>query len=165
MKKFIVFLMLLVLSLSILTFNTSALTVSTYSDVTNSTSQTTNLINCAIKYKSFNESKYVVFCDQQNSYYIVWGDLTYNGSKVSAAKVEYIHYYRPGGINTSFEYQYGTDSSFSLTPDNMCVSNIDDFGMASTTYEQYKSDAEQLSLMILVGSFLFVMMLIGLRSK
>lgn len=167
MKKFIVFLMLLVLSLSILTFNTSALTVSdTYSDVASTSTNSNNLINMAIKYKSFNESKFVIFCDQQNSYYIVWSkDLSYNGSKVTGTNIEYVRYYRTGTTSSTYVYDYGTDISFSLTADNLCTSNLENFGMASATYEQYKSDAEKLGLLILIGSFLFVMMLIGLRSK
>lgn len=107
-------------------FSSSALTVnSTYSDVTSTSTQAVNLVNFAMSYEDFVTSDYVVFCNEQNSYYIVWGDLSYNDSSVSGSDVQYLRYYRAGsGTSYQYTYQYGTDSSFKLTPSHMCTSNI-----------------------------------------
>ena len=167
MKKYLSFLIIMTVFLACLTFQSSALTVNdTYSDVVSTSTQANNLLNMAIKYKSFSDSEFVIFCDQQYSYYIVWGDLVYSDGTVTGNNIEYIRYYRTGS-GTSYEYTYshGSDTSFRLSSSNVCTSNIDDFGMRSATYDEYMSNVESIGLLVLIGSFLFVMTLIGLRSK
>lgn len=145
-------------------FSVSALTVSdTYSDVSSTSSQAVNLVNYAASYDSFVGSDFVIFCDVQNSHYIVWGDLDYSNGIVSGTDVELVHYYRPGGTNTSYVYVYGTDNSFALKADNVCTSNIDNYGFMSAVYEEYKlNDSIETSLIFIIG-FLFVIMILRLR--
>lgn len=168
MKKFLIILISVTFLISCFCFNASALTISdTYSDVASTASQATNLINLACKYTSFVDSDYVIFCDEQYSYYIVWGDLQVDNTySVTGSDIEYIRYYRSGSSGSySYYYLYGTDSTFSLNCSNVCTSNLDDFGMRSAVYDEWKTQHESISLLILACSFFFVMTLIGLRSK
>lgn len=162
MKKcsIFVFVMLLV---ALMSFNVSALTVSdTYSDVSSTSSQAVNLVNYAANYDSFIDSEFVVFCDVQYSYYIVWGDLELSDGIVSGTDVEYIHYYRTDSYN-SYTYEYGTDVSFALNADNLCTSNIENYGFRSSAYETFKfNDNVNKSLVFILG-FLFVIMILKLR--
>lgn len=162
MKKFIVFLYVVCLTV-LMSFPASALTVSdTYSDVASTSSQAVNLVNYAANFESFIDSEFVIFCDSQNSYYIVWGDLENNNGIISGSDVEYIHYYRTDNYN-SYTYQYGTEVSFGLNPDNLCTSNIENFGFRSSAYETFRlNDNVNKSLMFILA-FLFVIMILRLR--
>ena len=148
-----------------LSFRSAALTVSsTYSDVSSTSTQAVNLVNFAMSYDDFVSSEYVVFCNEQNSYYIVWGDLSYNGSTVSGSDVQYLRYYRTGtGTNNQYTYQYGTDSTFKLTPEHMCTSNLKNFGFSSSTYQQYKHYYDYSCFIVFVGSILFVILIQELK--
>lgn len=165
MKKIILFLCLFSVLVSFTCFSSSALTVnSTYSDVTSTSTQAVNLVNFAMSYEDFVTSDYVVFCNEQNSYYIVWGDLSYNDSSVSGSDVQYLRYYRAGsGTSYQYTYQYGTDSSFKLTPSHMCTSNIKNFGFSSSTYQDYKQQYYGSCFMVFAGSVLFVVLISHLR--
>lgn len=165
MKKIIIFLCLICLFVSCTCFSSAALTVnSTYSDVTSTSSQAVNLVNFAMSYEDFITSDYVVFCNEQNSYYIVWGELSYNGTTVSGSEVQYLRYYRAGsGVSYQYTYQYGTDTSFKLTPSHMCTSNIKNFGFSSSTYQDYKYMYNGTCFMVFVGSVLFVVLISHLR--
>lgn len=168
MKKILLFLLSFVLLVSAMTFSSSALTVSdTYSDVASTSSQAVNLVNYAMSYDDFINSDFVVFCDEQYSYYIVWSDeLSYDGSTVTGTDIQYIHYYRSGSSGSySYSYQYGTDTSFGLSSSYVCTSNIDDFGFKSAVFEEYYEQYELKWFLILIGSFLFVLMISALRGK
>ena len=166
MKKLTTFLFIFCLCISCLTFRSAALSVnSTYSDVTSTSTQAVNLVNFAMSYDSFVASDYVVFCNEQNSYYIVWGDLKYDGSTVTGSDIEYLRYYRAGSTGSyAYTYEYGTDNSFSLTPSHMCTSNIKNFGFASSTYQEYKHYYDYSCFIVFAGSILFVILIQQLRK-
>ena len=165
MKKLILFICLISLFVSCTCFSSAALTFnSTYSDVTSTSSQAVNLVNFAMSYDDFVSSEYVVFCNEQYSYYIVWGDLSYNGTTVSGSDVQYLRYYRDGsGTSYQYTYQYGTDSSFNLTPSHICTSNIRNFGFSSSTYQEYKHYYDYSCFIVFVGSVLLVFLISELR--
>lgn len=165
MKKFILFLSLICVFISCISFSSSVLTVnSTYSDVASTSTQAVNLVNYAMSYDDFISADYVVFCNEQNSYYIVWGDLSYNGTSVSGSDVQFLRYYRTGsGTQYQYIYQYGTDSSFKLTPSHMCTSNIPNFGFSSSTYQEYKNHYDTNCFFVFICSVLFVILIQQLR--
>lgn len=162
MKKFSVLLFILCLTV-LMSFSVSALTVSdTYSDVVSTSSQAVNLVNYAASYESFIDSDYVIFCDVQYSYYIVWGELENNNGILSGTDVEYIHYYRTDNYN-SYTYSYGTETSFGLNPGNACTTNIPGYGFVSSVYQEYKlQDSLETGLIFIIG-FIFVIMITRLR--
>lgn len=165
MKKIILFLCLIFMFISCISFSSAALTVnSTYSDVTSTSSQAVNLVNFAMSYDSFIDSDYVVFCNEQYSYYIVWGDLSYDGTAVTGNDIEFLRYYRSGSTGSyAYSYDYGTDSTFNLTPGHMCTSNIRNFGFSSSTYHEYKHYYDYSCFIVFVGSILFVILISQLR--
>ncbi len=165
MKKILVFSSVLILFISCIGFQSSALTVnSTYSDVTSTSSQAVNLVNYAMSYSDFIDSDFVIFCDEQNSYYIVWGSLNYDGSTITGSYIEYIHYYRLGSAASyQYTYEYGTDTSFRLQPDNICTSNIPDFGFSSTAFQEFQFYHYFEYFIIFAGSMLFVILISNLR--
>lgn len=139
----------------------------TYSDVTGSASQTTNLVNYARNLDhSFTNSDFVVFCDHQYSYYIVWSDnLDLQNGKVVGNDIQYIRYYRiSNDYSSNYEYVTGTDTSFSLTYDNLVTSNIEKVGFSCPTYEQYKHQDNLMDLCIFAIAALFVIALTSLRK-
>lgn len=162
MRKILIFIFVVCL-IAVMNFNVVALTVSdTYSDVSSTSSQAVNLVNYAANFESFIDSDFVIFCDSQNSYYIVWGDLENNNGIISGSDVEYIHYYRTDNYN-SYTYQYGTENSFGLNPDNLCTSNIENFGFRSSAYETFKLNDSIETALIFITGFLFVIMITRLR--
>lgn len=167
MKKFSFIILTVVLMSCGISFSSSALSVAgTYSDVSSTASQATNLVNYAMSYESFIDSDYVVFCDQQYSYYIVWSDeLTVDGSAVSGSDIEYIHYYRTGTTGSQYTYVYGTDSIFNLFAEHLCVSNLAEFGFISPTFYQYEYQHNITLLFILIASFGFVIAIKILRGS
>lgn len=167
MKKFIYFMVSVILITSCLLVNVSALNVNdTYSDVASTSSQANNLINYAMSYDDFLNSDFVIFCNAQNSYYIVWSDeLVYDGSIVKGTDIQYIRYYRSGTTgNNAYVYDYGVDSSFNLRSTYVCTSNIKDFGFRSAVFEDYYHQHIIKSFCILIASFLFVMFISALRG-
>lgn len=162
MKKFVIFISVLCLTV-LMSFNAAALTVSdTYSDVSSTSSQAVNLVNYAANYDSFIDSDFVVFCDVQNSYYIVWGELELSDGIVSGTDIEYIRYYRTDNYN-SYTYQYGTDISFALNADNLCTSNIENYGFRSSAYDSFKLNDNVNKALVFIVAFLFVLMILRLR--
>lgn len=168
MKKFILYLSIISVFFCSLCFGASAQLVvtDTYQDVVSTSSQATNLLNAAMNYKSFAESDYVIFSDVQYSYYIVWGDLVYDGLTVaSRSDVELIHYNRSSGVGSySYSYTYSTEDFFSLRPSHFCTSNIPDFGFAQTPYQQYKFYYDFSIFLVFLGSVLFVILISHLRK-
>lgn len=168
MKKPFLIILSLCLIFFIFSFSASALTINvTYSDVVSSSTQANNLLNFAMSYESFRDSDFVIFCDQQYSYYLVWGDLTVSDAGVvSGADVEYIRYYREGdSYSSSYVYNYGTDVSFGLNPSDMVTSNLPDYGFSSELYRTYISQFELKHFLILLSSFCFVLMILRLRGS
>lgn len=143
----------------------SALTFSsTYSDLTSTSSQVTNLINYAMNYDTFIASDYVCFRPSQYEYYIVWGDLDLNGSTVSSSKeVEYIRYYRESTYG-EYNYDYGSDSSFSLSSSYINTSNLDTYGFSSSVHNTYYYQYVVHGLLVLIVAFVFGKFLISSRS-
>lgn len=164
MKFFKIFLCF-VLICSVFCVSSFALSTSTYADLSSTSSTGQNLINLALNYDTFENSDFVIFQDGQYSYYIVWGDLTYNASSVSGSEIEYISYVREGSsYDYTYSYNYGTDSAFSLTVSNLTVSNIDGLGFISTIYEEHESRLNQKIFDIFIYSTLFVIALTSLRG-
>lgn len=145
--------LLLVSSLQLTCFALNA--DETYSDLTSTSSQVTNLINYANNYETFIDSKYVCYRAGQNDYFIVWGDLNYNGSVVTSdSEIEYIRYFRSS--NTSeWKYQYDTDSSFSLKSSFINTSNIDTYGFSSSVFSAYYNEHVIRYLLIFILAILF----------
>lgn len=165
MKKILTLSIVLTLFVGCLSLRSAALTVnSTYADVSSTSTQAVNLVNYAMSYSDFIESDYLIFCNEQNSYYIVWGSLNYDGSTITGTYVEYIRYYRTGtGTSNQYVYDYGTDTSFKLQPSHICTSNIENFGFSSTAYQQYKHYHYFEYFIIFSGSMLFVIFISQLR--
>lgn len=157
---------IVILSFSLLALPCSALSYSsTYSDLTSTSSQVTNLINYAMNYDSFISSDYVCFRSNQYEYVIVWGDLDLNGLTVrSEGSVEYIRYYRTSTLN-EYNYDYGTDSSFSLSSSHINTSNIDSYGFSSSVHNQYYHEYIIRGLLILIVAFVFCKFLLSSRSR
>ena len=127
-----------------------------------------NLLSVAMSYDSFENADYVIFNDTDNSSYLVWGNLDVNGFVVTGEKVDYIRYYREAGEGFDFTnyYQIGSDDSFLLNSDNrMCVSNLDNFGMTSVSYQEFKFYKDVTGLAVLGVSILFATMLVTLRRS
>lgn len=163
-KSIILFILLLFVvithtnKVNALTFN------STYSDVVSTSSQANNLINYAMSYDSFIRSDYVIFSDQQYSYYIVWSeDLKFENDIVSGTSIEYIRYYRSGTTSYEYAYTYGTDTTFSLTSSNVNTSSLEEYGFKSVLYSEYKSYDLNSEFMIIIVAVIFVIMIKSLR--
>lgn len=137
MKK-ILSVFLTVLLIGVFCMNAFAFSHSTYGDLSQSSSQATNLLSYAMNYDSFLYSDFVIYQSEQYSYYLVWTDkLTYNGSRVSAdGDVQFISYIR-NGLNYSYTYNYGVSNDFSLNVNHMVVSNVDGLGFRSSFYNEF----------------------------
>lgn len=155
MKKYAILSFVIVI-ISLCSISSSALTISsTYADLTSTSSQVTNLINYANNYDTFIDSKYVCFRSAQNDYYIVWGSLELNGNRVqSVGSVEYIRYYRPNNTG-DWIYDYGTDSSFSLTSSYINTSNIDSYGFSSSVFSAYYNEHVLRYLLLFILALVF----------
>jgi len=157
--------------ISIFTFlvfnsNVNALTInSTYRDMPPSNSTTSNLLALAQNYDSFHNSDFVVFSDAQWSYYIVWGnDIKLENNRLIGSKIEYLRYYRTS-TNSDYQYQYGTDTSFSLTSYYHNTSSIDGYGFVSMTDLQYKNYELIEQFLILITGFMFILVLTNLKRS
>lgn len=166
MKKIISVFIIVSLFVCSLSCSSSALDVtSTYSDVTSTSTQAVNLVNYALSYDSFINSDFVVFCDAQYSYYIVWGDFDYDGVGLSSRSgVEFIHYSRSDSTGSySYSYQYSVDGTFTLIPDHVCTSNVPGFGFVSSPYQESKFYYDYSLFLVFLGSVLFVILIQHLR--
>lgn len=159
---------LILLILTILVSPVSALEIdSTYGDVTSTSTQANNLINYAMSYESFKDSNYVIFNDVQYSYYIVWSDdLNLNSNNiVTATNIEYVHYYRDStsGYSSNYVYDYGTDSSFTLSSSYVNTSNLPNYGFKSVLHSEYINFELEKNFLIMMLAFIFVIMVKNLR--
>lgn len=143
-----------------------ALTATTYADVSSTSSTGQNLLNLALNHQSFKNKDFVIFQNGQYSYYIVWSDkLDYSGISVSADEIEYIQYFREGSsYDYAYSYVYGTDTSFSLTINNLTVSNVDGLGFISPIYEENEARTNDKYFNIFIVATLFVVALTSLRG-
>lgn len=149
---------------------------SLYGTVTSTSSNAINLLYRAFNYESFKDSDYIIFQNEQYSYYIVWGDLKEENGRVIGSDIEYVRYYRTdnsSGYNYTYQYDYGTDSSFSLTlsDEYQTTSNIEGVGfvsLAAVQYDYYSQASEEfmsvLDLFVFAVAFLFVIVLCALRG-
>ena len=165
MKNLIIILCVLILCFSF-TLNSFALSATTYSDLSSSSSTGQNLLNLALNHQSFRNKDFVIFQNGQYSYYIVWSDkLDYSGISVSADEIEYIQYIREGsGYDYTYRYIYGTDTEFSLTINNLTVSNVDGLGFISPIYEENEARINDKYFNIFIVATLFVVALTSLRG-
>lgn len=137
---------------------------STYQDVSSTSSNAVNLLNYAISQDSFHGSDYVIFCDEQSSYYIVWGDLVYEKNTVKGTDIHYIHYHRSTASGYSnYVYDKGESETFSLSSNNVNTSSLSGYGFKSILHEEYKVYGDVLLFLTLLTSFFFVMMINSLR--
>lgn len=158
-KSFLIILLLFLFALP-----SSALTSTSYADLASTSSQAINLLNYAYNIESFSDSDFVIYRDNQYSYYIVWGDLVFSGQSVTGSDVEYCRYYRTGdAYSSSYLYDYGSASDFSLDIVYAIVSNIPNCGFAMPTYFEYLFYDNFDYFVIFSISFLFVLMLKVLR--
>lgn len=148
---------------------------SLYGTVTSTSNNALNLLYLAMNYDTFKDSEYIIFQDGQYSYYIVWGELVEESSKVTASDIEYIHYYRSdsGSYNYVYSYDYGTDSSFNLTlsSEYQTTSSIPGVGfvsMAAEQYDYYSQASEKyltvLDMLVLFLAFMFVLVVCAFRG-
>lgn len=163
--KYIKISVVVVLLLCVLSVNALAFNGSTYGDMASSSTTTQNLLNFAMNFDSFKNSDYVIFQNAQYSYYIVWGDLTYNDTSVTANQINYVQYYREGsGYDYIYNYAYGTDNAFNLNVGNVVISNIEGLGMSSNLYRDYEYYQKTDLYVILFGGALLVIMILTFRS-
>ncbi len=164
MKNISKILICCIIIISLFSLNAFALSSSTYGDLAQSSSQVQNLISYANNFPGFIGSDFVVFQNGQYSYYIFWGDLKYDGSRVTADKADYISYIREGsGASYSYSYRHGDEESLSLTVNHLVTSNIDELGSSSALYEQYKSYYSEVVFYVFILAFLFVTMVLAFR--
>ena len=146
--------------------NSYALSIgSTYRDIPPNNSNATNLLALAQNYDSFKDSKFVIFSDLSDSYYIVWSsDLHLSNNVVSGTKIEYLRYYRISS-NYSYQYVYGTDSSFRLVSNYHNTSNINGYGFVSTINQQFDLNFYIKYFLILITAFLFIIALSNVKRR
>lgn len=129
--------------------NPKALTINgLYGDMGSTSSNTENLLLYAKNLDSnFIEKDYVIFRNEQYSYYIVWGDLTFNGSSVTGSDVDYIRYVRDNSM--LYSYDVGVDQTFTLSNINYLVtSNVNGLGIASPIFETMEHEANVIKLAV-----------------
>ena len=171
-KKIYLFILIFTCSFMI-TSKVSALSFNdSYGNISSNNSNAIDLINYAISFDSFNGSDYVIFQSEQYSYYIVWGDLTYNNGSFTGKNIEYINYYRIStgtGYNYTYDYNYGTDTSFSFKSDYSVITNIDNAGLTNENYRIFDYNEKMFDLiknfLILITGFIFVIMVKNLRRS
>lgn len=162
--KFTKILLCCILIFSLFSLNAFALSSSTYADLAQSSSQVQNLVSYAKNFPGFIDSDFVVFQNGQYSYYIFWGDLVYDGNRVTADKADCISYIREGsGASYSYRYSYSDQEVLSLTVNHLVCSNIDGLGSSSALYEQYKSYYNQSVFNVFFLAILFSIMVLSFR--
>lgn len=98
----------------------SALTTSTYDDLTANSNTVQNLLSL-IPDEAYSDD-YVVFSDNDYSYYCFYGDLKSENNKITGSDLKYIHYFRQGsGYN--YNYFFGTDT-LDLSVSDVVTSNM-----------------------------------------
>lgn len=137
---------------------------SLYGTVTSTSSQAVNLLNYAMSFDSFKGSDYIIFNDSEYSYYIVWGDLSYDeGFVESSGAVQYIRYYRSStsGYTGNYSYTTGSDSDFSLalSTEYICTSSVPMAGFTSQVGEQYEFYNSASMLLVFAVAMIFAIML------
>ncbi len=165
MSKFLKAFSLSLLFVLVFSLNVFAFSTSTYNDVSATSSTAQNLIYKAVNYDSFENSDFIIFQNEQYSYYIVWGDLKYNGSSVTGSNVEYIQYFRSGsGFDYQYYYQYSTDTQFSLSVNNEVVTNIDGLGFVSPQYREFDYQNNSIRLLIFICACAGAVMILTFRG-
>ncbi len=138
---------------------------STYRDMTPTNSTTTNLLSLAENYDSFHDSKFVVFSDSSDSYYIVWGkDLVNSSNVITGSKIEYLRYYRVSS-SIGYQYLYGTDSSFRLSSSYHNTSNIDGYGFVSNVSQEIDFYYYFKYFMILLVGLVFIISVTSMKRS
>lgn len=142
-----------------------ALTInSLYGDMSSTSSNTENLLLYAKNLdENFIEKDYVIFRNEQYSYYIVWGDLTYNGSSVVGSDVDYVRYLRSDSM--VYSYSIGKEADFTLLNINYLVtSNITGLGIASPVYETMQHEKDIKDLAVISAALLMTLFIFNQRK-
>lgn len=139
------------------------MTFNIYSTVSPTSSQATNLINYAASHDSFRSSEFIVFCDSEYSYYIVWGDLKHEGDQVVCSGVyEYIRYYRTNtsGYTGTYIYAYGVSDNLrvNLSNENIATSSLAGAGFVSSGYETMKYQDSVILFLVFMAAMIFAIM-------
>ena len=144
----------------------NALTInSTYRDMTPTNGTTTNLLSFAENYDSFKDSKFVVFSDSSDSYYIVWSrNLKNTNNIITGSNIEYLRYYRVSS-SVGYQYLYGTDSSFRLNSSYHNTSNIDGYGFISSQNQEYEHIYYVKYFLILITGMIFIIVITNLKRS
>lgn len=164
MSKKILCIVFVVITVFLFTVSASALSATSYADLPSTSSQVTNLINYAMSFDDFITSDYVCFRDDSNSYYLVWSDdITWSGSQISAGDIKYVRYYRTSST-ASWQYGYGTDTSFNFSTAYLVTSNIQGLGSTSSVFETYYHQYNIMLLVILLTGFMLVIAFTSLKG-
>lgn len=147
-------------------FRVNALTISsTYRDISPNNTNASNLLALAENYDTFKDSKFVIFSDSSDSYYIVWGnDLSVSNNVVSGSKIEYLRYYRISS-GYSYQYVYGTDTIFRLSSSYYNTSNINGYGFLSLDSKQFDFYYYGKYFLILITSMVFICAVTSLKRS
>lgn len=121
---------------------------SLYASVSSTSDIAVDLISLAMNYDNFWDGEYIIFCNAWGSYYIVWGDLQLTSDNyVTAGDISFIHYYCANTTLGIYEYETGSDSTFSLNLSGGAfpTSSLEGVGFSSlvgSEYEYYKFGAQ-----------------------
>ncbi len=164
MYKKILCIVFVVITVFLFTVSATALSATSYGDLPSTSSQATNLITYAMSFDDFITSDYVCFRDDLNSYYCVWSDdITWSGSTISADDIKYVRYWRSSNTS-SWQYGYGSDTSFSFSTAYLITSNVPGLGSTSSVFETFYFQHNFMILGIVFTSFLMVIAFISLRG-
>lgn len=161
MRKILTILLSCLLLLSVFIFPASALNHSTYSDLSQNNSTVQNLISFAMNYNSFKDSKFVVYTSAQNMYFIVWGDLSVNGSVISSTdEINFVEYSRD--TDMQYTYKHSLSDNFSLSVNDTIVTNLKEIGMQSSLYDEYifREKFSDFSILLLIFTFLIFLFIL-----
>lgn len=106
-----------------------------------------DLLTLAMNKSGFLDGDYVIFRDAWGSYYIVWGELSTDGQYVYGTDIQYINYYCADTSQGIWQYDSGSDSSFTLglSGGAFPTSSLENVGFASlvgTEYEYYRLNSQ-----------------------
>lgn len=140
--------LLMLLTLCSLVINPQALSFSgLYSDIASGNSTAENLLLYAYNLDpNIVNQEYVIFCPERYNYYLVWGDLTLNGTDISGTDIQFVSYIRDDSM--IYSYSYGTDTTFSLTGINYLVTSNLPVGIGSPIYVDFVYQKNMINLAI-----------------
>ena len=141
---------------------------SQFGSVSSTSDVAVDLLTLAMNKSGFLDGDYVIFRNAWGSYYIVWGDLSTDGEYVYGNDVQYINYYCADTVQGIWEYDSGSDTSFTLSLNGGAfpTSSLENVGFASlisTEYEYYRlNNQENIDKALPVFSSLLIVVLLSL---